>query len=69
MFTTTGTTTSATSAQRSICSLVSLRRLGDLPVLELGVGTGRLAIPLAARGVDVVGLDSSAGMLVEVGRQ
>jgi SAM-dependent methyltransferase len=36
---------------------------GDLPVLELGVGTGRLAIPLAARGVDVVGLDSSAGML------
>ena len=27
------------------------------------MGTGRLAIPLAARGVDVVGLDSSAGML------
>src|SRR4029079_297912 len=23
---------------------------GDLPVLELGVGTGRLAVPLAARG-------------------
>jgi SAM-dependent methyltransferase len=37
--------------------------LAPLPVLELGVGTGRLAIPLAARGVDVVGLDASAAML------
>jgi len=32
-------------------------------VLELGVGTGRLALPLAARGVDVVGVDASAAML------
>lgn len=32
-------------------------------VLELGVGTGRLAIPLAARGHEVVGLDSSEEML------
>jgi SAM-dependent methyltransferase len=32
-------------------------------VLELGVGTGRLAIPLAAAGLDVVGIDSSAAML------
>ena len=31
--------------------------------LELGIGTGRLALPLAARGVGVVGLDSSAAML------
>jgi SAM-dependent methyltransferase len=37
-----------------------------LPVLELGVGTGRLAIPLAARGVAVVGLDSSAAMLARL---
>jgi SAM-dependent methyltransferase len=37
-----------------------------LPVLELGVGTGRLAIPLAARGVTVVGLDSSAAMLARL---
>jgi SAM-dependent methyltransferase len=35
----------------------------ELPVLELGVGTGRLAIPLAARGVRMVGLDASAAML------
>lgn len=33
------------------------------PVLELGVGTGRLAIPLAARGLEVHGVDASAAML------
>ena len=33
------------------------------PVLELGVGTGRLAVPLAGRGVRVTGVDSSAAML------
>jgi SAM-dependent methyltransferase len=33
------------------------------PVLELGAGTGRLAIPLAQRGLDVDALDSSAAML------
>lgn len=33
------------------------------PVLELGAGTGRLAIPLAARGLDVDALDASAAML------
>lgn len=32
-------------------------------VLELGAGTGRLAIPLAAAGLDVVALDSSTAML------
>ena len=33
------------------------------PVLELGVGTGRIAVPIAAAGVHVVGVDLSAGML------
>ncbi len=33
------------------------------PVLELGVGTGRLAIPLAARGLEVHGVDASPAML------
>jgi SAM-dependent methyltransferase len=32
-------------------------------VLELGVGTGRLALPLAAAGLDVRGLDASTAML------
>ena len=31
--------------------------------LELGVGTGRIAIPLSARGVDVHGIDASEAML------
>lgn len=33
------------------------------PVVELGVGTGRVAIPVAAAGIPVIGVDSSAGML------
>jgi len=37
------------------------------PVLELGVGTGRIAVPIAAAGIEVVGVDLSAGML-EVAR-
>jgi SAM-dependent methyltransferase len=40
----------------------------DLAVLELGVGTGRLSIPLAAAGVRVVGLDSSAAMLTALAK-
>jgi len=31
--------------------------------VELGVGTGRIAIPIARAGVRVIGVDSSAGML------
>jgi SAM-dependent methyltransferase len=37
-------------------------------VLELGVGTGRIAVPVAASGIRVVGVDLSAGML-EVARE
>lgn len=33
------------------------------PVLELGCGTGRLLMPLARRGVKLVGVDSSPAML------
>ena len=33
------------------------------PVVELGVGTGRIAIPTALAGVHLIGVDSSAGML------
>ena len=36
---------------------------GDGRVLELGIGTGRLAVPLAATGVSVVGVDVSRAML------
>lgn len=37
-------------------------RTGD-PILELGVGTGRLAVPLAEAGHDVVGVDIDTAML------
>ena len=40
-----------------------LELAGSGPICELGVGTGRLAIPLAAAGFDVVGIDASAAML------
>jgi SAM-dependent methyltransferase len=33
------------------------------PIVELGVGTGRIAVPTAAAGIAVIGVDSSAGML------
>ena len=42
-------------------------RLAELagagPVLELGVGTGRLALPLIARGLEVYGVDASSEMV------
>ena len=33
------------------------------PVVELAVGTGRIAVPIAQAGIDVIGVDSSPGML------
>jgi hypothetical protein len=36
---------------------------GDGPALELGIGTGRIALPLAARGVSVCGIDLSEAMV------
>ena len=34
--------------------------------LELGIGTGRIALPLSRRGVDVHGIDLSAAMVAEL---
>src|SRR2546426_9367129 len=42
--------------------LQEARRAGG-PVVELGVGTGRIAVPIAADGTRVIGIDSSRGML------
>jgi len=33
------------------------------PVLYLGIGTGRVAVPLSAAGIELVGVDSHPGML------
>ena len=49
---------------------VAPRRLADLavdgPALELGIGTGRLALPLAGHGVAVSGIDASAAMVARL---
>lgn len=39
---------------------------GEGPVLELAVGTGRLAVPLAAEGSTVVGVDASSSMFARL---
>ena len=42
---------------------------GDGRALELGIGTGRIALPLAARGVEVHGIDASAAMVEKMRRK
>lgn len=39
---------------------------GERPVLELGVGTGRVAIPLAESGLEVHGIDTSEAMVAKM---
>lgn len=52
------------STEHAVATLAALAAAaGPGPVLELGVGTGRLAVPLAAAGFEVVGLDASPAML------
>jgi SAM-dependent methyltransferase len=36
---------------------------GSGPALELAIGTGRIALPLAARGVEIRGIDASTAMV------
>jgi SAM-dependent methyltransferase len=42
--------------------VVEARKAGS-PIVELGVGTGRIAVPTAQAGIHVIGVDSSEGML------
>jgi len=51
----------AAAAAAFLADLAGKRR-----VLELGIGTGRIAIPLAARGVRVAGIDSSEKMVAQL---
>lgn len=39
---------------------------GDGPVLELAIGTGRIALPLRERGLDVRGIDASEAMVAKL---
>jgi SAM-dependent methyltransferase len=55
--------------ERALAETIEIltRELGGRgPILEIGVGTGQLALPLAGRGLPVVGLDLSAAMLAKI---
>ncbi|MFP5319182.1 MAG: class I SAM-dependent DNA methyltransferase [Acidimicrobiia bacterium] len=62
----------AHAARFAEAGMVATALLGLLPagaggrILELGVGTGRLAIPLAATGAEVWGIDASEPMLARL---
>src|SRR5438067_1269037 len=58
-----------TRAQRDIpvCRRIASAAAGTL--LELGCGTGRVSVPLAKAGVDLVGIDRSAPMLARAGER
>ncbi len=45
---------------------VALARKSGGPVLEYGIGNGRIALPMARHGVEVVGVDLSAPMLEDL---
>jgi SAM-dependent methyltransferase len=51
------------SVREDIDFYVAEARKSGEPVVELGVGTGRIAVPIAAAGVRVIGVDDSEGML------
>ncbi len=55
---------SAASVDPAVDVLVDLARGG--PVLELGIGTGRIAIPLAQRRIPVHGIDLSSSMIAKL---
>ena len=39
---------------------------GSGPALELAIGTGRIALPLAERGVEIRGIDASQAMVAKL---
>jgi SAM-dependent methyltransferase len=51
------------SVTEDVSFYVDLAREAGGLVVELGVGTGRIAIPVASAGIRVIGVDSSQGML------
>ena len=58
------------TAHRPVDEVVEfLAPLGDGGALELAVGTGRIAVPLAARGVRVAGIDLSPDMVAQLRRK
>ena len=54
----------STSAEDAMEFLAGLAQGG--PVLELAIGTGRIALSLAARGIEVHGIDASEAMVAKL---
>jgi SAM-dependent methyltransferase len=52
------------TTERAVAFLAELA--GGGRALELGIGTGRIALPLKERGVSVVGIDASEAMLAQL---
>src|SRR5262249_61757389 len=52
------------NAERAVEFLASVAGRG--PILELGIGTGRLALPLVERGFAVHGIDASPAMVARL---
>jgi ubiquinone/menaquinone biosynthesis C-methylase UbiE len=53
----------APGTQRKVVRLLSTELAGSQPCLEVGIGTGRMALPLKAAGVRMAGIDLSRPML------
>src|SRR5579885_3865927 len=53
--------------QAAVESLAELAKGG--PVLELGIGTGRIALPLSQNGLEVQGIDTSTQLIKELRKQ
>jgi SAM-dependent methyltransferase len=49
--------------RQDVAFFVEFARQAKGPVLELGCGTGRVLIPMARAGIEMVGLDNSPSML------
>lgn len=48
-------------APAAVAFLAALARQG--PALELGIGTGRVALPLSAKGIQIQGIEASSAMI------
>ena len=58
-----------TVQRRDVSFWERLAAAADGPVLELGCGTGRITVPIARGGADVVGIDRSLPMLERASRK
>ena len=57
------------SVTEDVAFYVAEARKAGGPVVELGVGTGRIAVPIAHKGIRVIGVDSSREMLAACRRR